>query len=852
MGKKRKQLSHEEIWDDSALLDSWEAALQEYQLYHSIHARGERVEDVLKQAEASEEDSNHIHGDLDHSLNQLPSEPANGLPLSEDLEDGEVGDDQMEDRPPVDASITEEFMNIEVLGAPGEPPAPTTKSNIQSTSLLPEIPPFLTDVDQDLKNVMISWYYAGYYTGFTIVLFIVLIPAIFQLLFSPYIYSTRRLGDVNQLGQRSVGQLPQQISRRIEIPFGTGNFSYDFSKRALDYEKYELKGRDVLQMIECQSPSTAGWTMANLNNGWYIEHYEEVGVDRELVPPLKGLGIPYDEDHLLSKAPTQNEEFTDAQGNPNNPPTDAYYDTILILNGNAIIAENNLSPPFAKPGSPIPPLWRWSDIVFLLWRDEAKDQAGKLKYIIRNDIVTPVTRAVMEYIAGSQPDSLDRPWPDTPNPYSPASREGRMLLGTPHGIGVAHMIADYNDVLGKKQPWVHVYTAKNTDPTSMHLRKWKYYMVWTMGDLNNGWTVKNQEGKEPSLEVTPALKGLGIPYDGNNVEGRESTQDQPLTDKNGNPNQPATKGFYVTSFLVNGGTIIAENNRSPVHQAPGAAVPPLWRWSDITWLLWTTIAASDTKRGHGARAAGLRYIIQDNVITEITRYLIEYIEVTQPPDHDLDLPWPACIASAFATYDSSYGGNMGGSMMNSGASDKNAMDKSGSMMNEGANQKNAMDMSSGSSSATVDISVTVISSYKGGNAPMEQISQPTMAKGMTHMVTVGGDAGLVFSPSSINAAPGDMVHFTFMSQNHTLTQSTFPKPCVKMQGGVDSGFLPNPNNTISPPPTYMFQVKDMKPSWFYCKQKKPAVHCGKGMTFSINPTADKTQDMFMQMAMQQN
>ncbi|KAL9581190.1 MAG: hypothetical protein Q9203_005995 [Teloschistes exilis] len=177
-----------------------------------------------------------------------------------------------------------------------------------------------------------------------------------------------------------------------------------------------------------------------------------------------------------------------------------------------------------------------------------------------------------------------------------------------------------------------------------------------MGDLNNGWTVKNQEGKEPSLEVTPALKGLGIPYDGNNVEGRESTQDQPLTDKNGNPNQPATKGFYVTSFLVNGGTIIAENNRSPVHQAPGAAVPPLWRWSDITWLLWTTIAASDTKRGHvarsskmqrmGARAAGLRYIIQDNVITEITRYLIEYIEVTQPPDHDLDLPWPGHLYNA--------------------------------------------------------------------------------------------------------------------------------------------------------------------------------------------------------------
>lgn len=62
------------------------------------------------------------------------------------------------------------------------------------------------------------------------------------------------------------------------------------------------------------------------------------------------------------------------------------------------------------------------------------------------------------------------------------------------------------------------------------------------------------------------------------------------------------------------------------------------------------------------------------------------------------------------------------------------------------------------------------------------------------------------------AAPGDMVEFTFMSQNHTLTQSTFPKPCVKMQGGADSGFLSNPNNTISPPPTFMFQVKDTKPA----------------------------------------
>ena len=36
MGKKRKHLSHEEIWDDSALLNSWDAALQEYQVLSTV------------------------------------------------------------------------------------------------------------------------------------------------------------------------------------------------------------------------------------------------------------------------------------------------------------------------------------------------------------------------------------------------------------------------------------------------------------------------------------------------------------------------------------------------------------------------------------------------------------------------------------------------------------------------------------------------------------------------------------------------------------------------------------------------------------------------------------------------
>ncbi|OBT56330.1 hypothetical protein VE04_02451 [Pseudogymnoascus sp. 24MN13] len=116
-------------------------------------------------------------------------------------------------------------------------------------------------------------------------------------------------------------------------------------------------------------------------------------------------------------------------------------------------------------------------------------------------------------------------------------------------------------------------------------------------------------------------------------------------------------------------------------------------------------------------------------------------------------------------------------------------------------------------------------------------------------VAVGGSAGLVFVPDTVNAAVGDSVVFVFHSQNHTVTQSTFDTPCVKLKDGMDSGFMPNPNNTIVPPPMMAMQVTVATPLWFYCKQ---GPHCGKGMTFSINPTAAKTQADFMQLAIAQN
>jgi len=73
-------------------------------------------------------------------------------------------------------------------------------------------------------------------------------------------------------------------------------------------------------------------------------------------------------------------------------------------------------------------------------------------------------------------------------------------------------------------------------------------------------------------------------------------------------------------------------------------------------------------------------------------------------------------------------------------------------------------------------------------------------------VMVGGSAGLAYTPDTINAAIGDMVIFTFLEQNHTATQSAFTTPCEALAGGVDSGFMPNPNSSVVPPPQMAMQV----------------------------------------------
>jgi plastocyanin len=124
----------------------------------------------------------------------------------------------------------------------------------------------------------------------------------------------------------------------------------------------------------------------------------------------------------------------------------------------------------------------------------------------------------------------------------------------------------------------------------------------------------------------------------------------------------------------------------------------------------------------------------------------------------------------------------------------------------------------GAATSTVTDTVTVTSGATAATHSVRKVIQ-IWRRGMltSRKVVVGGSAGLVYSPNSIEAAVGDMVIFTFMSQNHTVTQSAFTTPCEKLADGKDSGFMPNVNNTVSPAPQMAMQVTVATPicKFFY-------------------------------------
>jgi len=112
----------------------------------------------------------------------------------------------------------------------------------------------------------------------------------------------------------------------------------------------------------------------------------------------------------------------------------------------------------------------------------------------------------------------------------------------------------------------------------------------------------------------------------------------------------------------------------------------------------------------------------------------------------------------------------------------------------------------------------------------------------THVVKVGANGTLTFTPDSVVAAVGDIVEYHFYGKNHSVVQGGFTTPCQtgSVTDGFFSGFHPV-SGSGQGPQVFQVTVADTTPIWVFCSQTLPVAHCPRGMVSAINaPTSGKT------------
>ncbi|KAK0704990.1 hypothetical protein B0H67DRAFT_649380 [Lasiosphaeris hirsuta] len=148
------QISHNEIWDDSALVDSWNQALEEYKAskYHSVHAAGGTVEDIT---EADQESA---------GFDAKPETEATAEPIEHREAAPPPKSDETRSHAAIQNEITQDAKKLD--GASGGLASQTSQNGHGSGPPVMGPQGLLGSVhDEDMKKLLMSWYYAGYYTG---------------------------------------------------------------------------------------------------------------------------------------------------------------------------------------------------------------------------------------------------------------------------------------------------------------------------------------------------------------------------------------------------------------------------------------------------------------------------------------------------------------------------------------------------------------------------------------------------------------------------------------------------------------------------------------------------------------
>ncbi|KAE8337081.1 hypothetical protein BDV24DRAFT_177953 [Aspergillus arachidicola] len=270
--------------------------------------------------------------------------------------------------------------------------------------------------------------------------------------------------------------LPDDATIQPRLNLGTE--LHLLSKRAAPKNRAEAveKGRGYMCQLEDIEPIDLPSELTDFQ-AFYKEWSEkpyglsngkptETGSEISVALAAKGLPINIGDRGLKGLIYYQDIEYK--VGNSWYGETLAHYKASISTKAGYISAEDNESPAHIiaeeRLKQPAPTISRLSDVYFLLWKEVAggsETELKNIKYFIRHHVINNASLDVALEVASGKPlpprkeeeprdTSMVEEWPG--KSYDMSTDDGKAILGTPNGAGVARFLMDHKPELGVKAP----------------------------------------------------------------------------------------------------------------------------------------------------------------------------------------------------------------------------------------------------------------------------------------------------------------------------------------------------------------------------------------------------------------
>lgn len=151
-----------DMWDDTALIQGWDDAVAEYQRYHSIYHHEGGPAPTVSAASTTASQASQANRPATTSNPQSLAHDSANPPARTVLPEQPVSSTATQPPPPQPLPRPQPPQQ-EVAPSPPAPSTTTTTGPTQAQMPDPPLP--LNTTDPELKNLLMSWYWAGYYHG---------------------------------------------------------------------------------------------------------------------------------------------------------------------------------------------------------------------------------------------------------------------------------------------------------------------------------------------------------------------------------------------------------------------------------------------------------------------------------------------------------------------------------------------------------------------------------------------------------------------------------------------------------------------------------------------------------------